>query len=155
MKEPTAQYTTEMNLEGLYRLEDNARKTLEQCANRTEGLKESDQRSLSLSFGAAFQAALDSLPREVPFRHWVLDDFYFEEFTATKREYALRGRAHWLQGGSECPFVELNVERGELFRYSYKLNDKRNKQNLYVGKLISKWTVSCTGKLHSMLYPLS
>ena len=149
-----AQYTIDADEDVLRPLEDDARERLERSV-REDGLRveDADRGPLAVRFLATFQEALSGLPRGVRLRHWALDDFLFDEYAVASRKYTLRGRAHWPQGGEACERVELNVERGELFRYSFVLRDRRDRQSLYVGRSTGRWRVSCTGRLYAMTHP--
>lgn len=78
--------------------------------------------------------------RETSLRSWTVDDMYADKVELFSKEVTLNGPIHWLGGGSECVYYQVDIACNTVpLLYSYKLQNNRWKQVMYIGKTFNGW----------------
>ena len=107
-----------------------------------------DNKHSSNEFAWLFECALascfQSLPKGNSLRGWTSDDFSFDHEQKSKRKLSLAGAAHWLSGGYNCSYLNLDIALGTpTLLYSYKFRKKPGaRQSLYVARMHQGWKIS-------------
>jgi len=84
-----------------------------------------------------------SSEKDLSFKSWSVDDMYPETVHRTSKKLTLKGNIHWLGGGGKCKIYQADISTTTSpILYSIKLQDKHERQILYIGKTFTGWVLN-------------
>lgn len=102
-----------------------------------------DWNLVSASLGRILTNVFTKQGKETGLRSWSVDDMHADKVEVCDEKITLRGVIHWLGGGSNCVYYQVDLSRDtKPMLYSYKLKNKHWKQVMYVGKTFNGWIVN-------------